>query len=262
MRELEEYTAEVRSRVAAAGVREVAVRTRRQHRLRVLGICLPLVACVILGALFLPPLLGSAGPDGAAPLDGEPADTGTAGEIMAGGVADAVSDPEGAGQETAHEELVDGIAPVPEDFAFSFTWGCYGISSYDSGTGRLVKTTDASHPEDYVTELILDEDQRQAVWLLLSDLALETYPAEYDPYNAPDALQRVASEPNRDLILRVRADGRETTVSCRGICLDGLGVKGYDERARAFLEACTHLERLLTGTPEWAALPDYEVFYE
>ncbi len=34
---------------------------------------------------------------------------------------------------------------VPADFSFSLTWGCYGISSYDSRTGKLVKTTDATH---------------------------------------------------------------------------------------------------------------------
>ena len=35
----------------------------------------------------------------------------------------------------------------PEDFSFSLIWGAYGTSSYDSRTGKLVKTTDATHPE-------------------------------------------------------------------------------------------------------------------
>lgn len=40
---------------------------------------------------------------------------------------------------------------VPEDFSFALTWNCYGVSSYDSQTGKLVKTTDATNPDDYVT---------------------------------------------------------------------------------------------------------------
>ena len=30
---------------------------------------------------------------------------------------------------------------LPEDYSFSLTWGVYGVSSYDSSTGKLVKTT-------------------------------------------------------------------------------------------------------------------------
>ena len=104
-------------------------------------------------------------------------------------------------------------------------------------------------------------DAGAAANMLLSALELENYPAEYDPYNPPDAAQRVSSEPSRDLILTLRAEGRETTVSCRGICLGDVS-GGYDERANAFLAVCDRLTDLLTQTPEWQALPDYEFLYE
>ena len=49
------------------------------------------------------------------------------------------------------QEPVSNPAVVPEDFVVALTWDCYGISSYDSQTGKLVKTTDATNPDDYVT---------------------------------------------------------------------------------------------------------------
>ena len=48
----------------------------------------------------------------------------------------------------------------PEDFSFSLIWGVYGTSSYNSRTGKLVKTTDATHPEDYVTYMHLSDEAR------------------------------------------------------------------------------------------------------
>ena len=52
---------------------------------------------------------------------------------------------------------------APEDFSFALTWNCLGVSSYDSATGKLVKTTDATHPEDYVTEYRLTEQERRQI---------------------------------------------------------------------------------------------------
>ena len=52
---------------------------------------------------------------------------------------------------------------IPDNFEFSFTWGCYGISSYDSETGLLVKTSDATKPELYQTTHILTEQDRKSV---------------------------------------------------------------------------------------------------
>lgn len=52
---------------------------------------------------------------------------------------------------------------MPEDFAFSIVWNTYGISSYDSATGRLVKTTDATNPDDYVTTLELSGEDMEEI---------------------------------------------------------------------------------------------------
>ena len=50
-------------------------------------------------------------------------------------------------------KVSDGMQmlPLPTEFSFSLTWGTFGISSYDSATGKLVKTKDAPTPEAYIT---------------------------------------------------------------------------------------------------------------
>ena len=248
MKEIKDYTEEVRRRY------EVRSQTRRQHRLQTLTLCLPLVLCSLAGTLVLPPLL-SGTKDFATQTT----------EDHHFSQPDAVqnqTDQTGKTEDSLKSEgdAVDGIEP-PADFSFSFVWDCYGISSYDSASGKLVKTSHATYPEDYITTLNLTAEQREQVWLWLSALELETFPAEYDPYNPPDEKPTVFSKPNRNLVLTLRQNGKEITVACRGICLDGCG-EGYDARARAFLQVCDQLTDLLTHTPEWESLPDYEFYYE
>ena len=147
-----------------------------------------------------------------------------------------------------------GKQAVPEDFSFAMTWNCYGVSSYDSATGVLVKTTDATHPEDYVTEYHLTEAERQQIRKLLQDLDADSYPDEYDPN------PEVKSDPSMTLILTVRTGAGEKTIRAEGIAL------GYPAAptaaGRRFLETCRTIETLLTGTEAWQALPDYEFLYE
>ena len=37
-------------------------------------------------------------------------------------------------------DMYDYPKSVPEDFSISLTWGCYGVSSYESKTGKPVST--------------------------------------------------------------------------------------------------------------------------
>lgn len=274
MKDMKEYQAELHQRVA------LECRTQKQQRRRMLALCLPLALCLAVGALTLPPLMkelqkqpSAGGLSENMEQDGQPSGTGdqSGGFITAGGSGQSVTpgrepalDPAKTGGSSLAEGdgPVDGLSDVPADFAFRFTWGCYGVSSYDSQSGRLVKTSDSTHPEDYVASLALDGQQSRRAWLLLSQLDWAGYPPEYDPYNPSDSDSRVASEPSRDLVLWFRANGQEHSVSCRGICLEGGGLRGYDAKARSFLQACDRLTELLTGTPEWQALPDYEFYYE
>ena len=144
---------------------------------------------------------------------------------------------------------------VPEDFSFALTWGVYGISSYDSRTGKLVKTTDATNPRDYVTYVKLSDEVMELIYKKLRALNVESYPDEYDP----DPL--MASEPSADLILTVRRGDQVKTIAAKDVSLffdaDALFPKG-----KKFINTCTDISDILTSTEEWKALPDYEFKYD
>ena len=162
---------------------------------------------------------------------------------------------------TAYDaQMVTEAFELPDDFAFSIVWGCYGISSYDSNTGKLVKTKDATDVSKYTSTVQLTEDQMTEVYrILFSDIDIFEYPDSYDPFNAPDAEIRVASEPNQTIIISVTANGRTKTVTCNGVAF---GSTGYCEEARAFMNAENKIVELITSLPEWEAFPEYEFFYE
>lgn len=143
---------------------------------------------------------------------------------------------------------------MPEDFSFSLTWGCYGISSYDSQTGRLVKTTDATHPEDYVTAYELSEEEKKEIYECIRALEPESYPDTYDPQEG----ERM-SEPSLTLVISVYANGAEKTITAEDIAY---AYEAKNQKGQAFLTACKSIISILTETKEWKALPEYEFLYE
>jgi len=156
-----------------------------------------------------------------------------------------------------------GIAPeqevflpetMPEDFDFSLTWGCYGISSYDSKSGVLVKTTDATHPEDYVACYKLSEEEKQQIYEIIRTLNPEDYPDVYDPQEG-----ECMSEPSMTLVLTVKSNGTEKAISAKDIAY---AFTAKNKKGQAFLTACDRIKTLLIETEEWKALPDYEFKYE
>ena len=148
---------------------------------------------------------------------------------------------------------------LPEDFRFALVWGVYGISSYDSQTGKLVKTTDTKTPEKYITTLTLDEDEMQMIYGLISSLNLNAYPKEYDPFNDPKSESKVYQTPSVTWEIQVFAKGKEYVISCPNIA--GGTPKGYNDRATAFVDVFRQIRNFLMETEEWKALPEYEVFY-
>ena len=150
------------------------------------------------------------------------------------------------------EEPINNPTVVPEDFAVALTWNCYGVSSYDSQTGKLVKTTDASNPDDYVTYYQLTNQDKEYIYSLIAPLDISSYPEEYDPQNG-------MSEPSMTLILTVYCNGIQKTIKAENIALS---FTSEDEKGQAFLSVCEAICNRLTATEEWKALPDYENFYE
>ena len=141
---------------------------------------------------------------------------------------------------------------VPEDFSFALTWNVFGISSYDSQTGKLVKTTDATNPDDYVTYYQLTDADKEYIYNLIVSLDVNSYPDIYDPQNG-------LSAPDATLILTVHINGKTKTIKAEHISLFFVS---KDEKGQLFLDTCEAIGNRLEATEEWKALPDYETLYE
>ena len=144
---------------------------------------------------------------------------------------------------------------MPAHFQFSLVWGTYGISSYDSQTGELIKTTDATNPEDYKTTLSLSREQKEEIYRLIYELDVGRYPEKYNPF--PD----YGSDPSYTIILSVYDGVGVKNIECREIAIPG-GIREMDEKARAFIETFYAIRNILTESEEWQALPEYENFYD
>ena len=142
--------------------------------------------------------------------------------------------------------------PVPDDFSFSLTWGVYGISSYDSKTGKMVKTSDTPNPEDYTTYCQLSDEDMEYIYNLIVALDVNSYPEEYDP-------QAGFSEPWRTLILTVRVGGEVKTIRA-GHVSDMM--HSEDEKGQLFLDTCEAISYRLELTREWMKLPIYPKRYQ
>ena len=233
MREINECTAEVFRRS------ENRIKERKRNRNRILAMCIPLCLIITIFSVTMLPGMLPVGMD-SAPEDGNHfGDSGDPGNNKEDGNGD-----------------MDGAVntDVPDNLSFSLTWNTYGISSYDSATGKLVKTTDATNPEDYITTLQLDGQQLFAIWELLWELDIETYPDEYNPHG-----NGLASSPSMTLILTLREGDKVKTVRAENIALS---YESDDPKGQKFLDTCKGIRDILTATEEWKALPDYEFLYD
>ena len=242
MRNFEERKAEVFHRS------EERIHTRRKRRNCILAFCIPL--CLILtvwaAGLFPTPPENNQVED----MDGNL--SATVGQSSSEGIDDLICGDGG--------NSVEGIYPnerpvaTVDNFSFSLVWGCYGISSYDSETGELIKTTDATTPDDYVTTYHLTTQQKQQIFNLIKDLNVTTYPDIYDPHGGG-----LASSPSMTLVLSVKIGSAEKNITAADIALT---YESKDSKGQNFLTVCKAIEDILTATDEWNALPEYEHFYD
>lgn len=143
---------------------------------------------------------------------------------------------------------------MPNDFSFSLTWGCYGVSSYDSKTGKLVKTTYATHPEDYITNYELPAEYKERIYDYILALDVESYPDIYNPHG-----DRLATEPPMTLILTVRIGDSVKTIRAESIAVS---YESKNRKGQKFLTTCKAIRDILTEAEEWKALPDYEFYFD
>ena len=139
-----------------------------------------------------------------------------------------------------------------DSFSFSFTWNVLGISSYDSTTGKLVKSSHATNPDDYITTYILTNAQKEKIYNLIASLDITSYPDQYDPHNGEGF-----GIPPTYLILSVQTNTTEKSISTTGFIF----YDAENSRGQNFLNVCYEIINILTATEEWQALPDYEFHY-
>ena len=229
MRELNECKAEVFRRS------ENRIKERKKNRNRILALCIPLCLILTVMSITILPAMLPIGNNKTANED----------NYMDGIEHDEKGD---------HDAMNGTVGTdMHTNLSFSLTWNTYGISSYDSATERLVKTTDATNPEDYVTTLQLTEAQKFEIWELLWDLDIETYPDEYNPHGD------LASSPSMTLILTLRNGDNIKTVRAKDIALS---YESNNPKGQKFLDTCKGIRDILTATEEWKALPEYELFYD
>lgn len=139
------------------------------------------------------------------------------------------------------------------EFSFSLTWGIFGHSSYDSQTGRLVKTDDVSNQEDYETTHFLTAHEKATIFKIIEDLHPHTYPDEYNPTAGK------GSDPSQNLILSVDIeDDIPKTITAEQVALD----EATSAQGKRFMDACKAIADMLENTEEWKALPDFPYLYD
>lgn len=141
-------------------------------------------------------------------------------------------------------------AVAPDTFSFSLTWGCYGTSTYDSRTGKLVKSTVTPNTEDFTAEYFLTEEELNYVYSLINSLGMNGYPDTYDPDNG-------LSEPSLTLILTARFIGSDKTVKAEDVSISG---KSSNEMGQKFLDVCAAISELIENSEAWKALPEAPPF--
>ena len=152
---------------------------------------------------------------------------------------------------------------MPDDFAFSIVWNVYGQSSYDSPTGKLVKTTYTSDPGKFTAYVKLTEEQLNDIYrILFCDIDITGYPDEYDPFRDPVTGKSIASEPSDTVIISATANGVKKTVTCEGICAIDYLDRCPSEEGKAFLTAKRQIVAVIKSLPEWEAFPGYEIYFE
>ena len=139
------------------------------------------------------------------------------------------------------------------EFFFSLTWDIDGISSYDSATGKLVKTKDASQPELYTTTHYLTEDEKLQILDILLELDVLFYPDIYNP------TEGLGSNPSQNLILSVQSGDIMKTITANGVAIS---IDATSERGQKYIDACEAISKILMETEEWKALPDYPYIYD
>lgn len=154
----------------------------------------------------------------------------------------------------SNPDVHDYPKAVPEDFSVSLTWNCYGVSSYESKTGKLIKAADATHPDNFVTYYQLTDADKAYIYDLIVSMDVFSYPDVYNPQ------EDLYCTPPETLILKVTINGVSKEIKAEEIA--GTYFTSKSKKGQKFLSACKAIITRLEATEEWKALPEFEFLYE
>ena len=157
-----------------------------------------------------------------------------------------------------------------DGFSFRIRWGVMKQSSYDSGTGILIKTTNASDPDQFKTKLKLRREDLAELSELAGALDLSAVPdapETYEPY-ITEGVGWALAKPANILELTLRTEHGEKTILCRGslslLLLEEDTGELYEPvgaNGAAFVTLVRRILVMIQSSKEWKALPEYEVLY-
>lgn len=161
---------------------------------------------------------------------------------------------------TVYAQAYPGVGSGDQGFGFAIGWNIYSDSTYDSRTGKLVKSHFQPDIADYTTTLVLSGEQLAAVKEILDRLDLASYPAKFTPYYDVACTEMEMSIPYETIKIVMYDGEKSLSVCCDEICLGGSDV--YSEKTKAFLNAAREITSMITAAPEWQSLPELVNFYE
>ena len=157
-----------------------------------------------------------------------------------------------------------------DGFSFRIRWGVMGQSSFDSGTGVLIKTTNASDPDKFKTKLKLRREDLAELSELAAALDLSVIPdapETYEPY-ITEGIGWALAKPANTLELTLCTEQGEKTILCKGSLSLMLWEEDTGERyepvganGEAFVTLVRRILGMIRSSKAWKALPEYEVLY-
>ena len=142
-----------------------------------------------------------------------------------------------------------------EEFSFYLNWGVQHDSSYDSKTGKVVKTNKVRErkPEEYITTYHLPN--LEEVYNKVKKMNPYSYPDDFDPFASK---HHIASNPNMFYKLVVGDKTIEVSEFPIGGSEEELNLSS---KGKKFFEVVNLVIDTLLASEEWKALPDYEFYY-
>ena len=137
--------------------------------------------------------------------------------------------------------IMKGSATGLPEYEFTISWGQEGESSYDSKSGKLVRT------EGSEGVLTLNDAERRKIWTILTGMDYAKYPADYDPDPETE------SDPPEVIELSVTTGGETASIRCADAAVRP---ETQEKDAEDFLNGIRQITDLIESTDAWMALSD------